>query len=120
MSLHVIHSTPKEGPTIDSYAASEFAGEHPNLVERVIVAADTGRFQPLDEQVVGRVVTEGETIGVLAQRQHKRAIVSRFTGRIIGMLVHPGEHVRQGQPVAWLRVDSRTPVAVARTYFEGR
>jgi biotin carboxyl carrier protein len=85
-------------------AALQLAGERTNLVERVIVATETGRFHPLPEQVVGRVVTRGETIGMIGQRRESRPVVSRFTGRIIDMLVHPGEHVRNGEPIAWLRV----------------
>ena len=29
---------------------------------------------------------------------------SPFTGRLVGMLVSAGERMREGQPVAWLRV----------------
>jgi hypothetical protein len=29
---------------------------------------------------------------------------SPFRGTLMGMLAHPGERLRAGQPVAWLRV----------------
>jgi biotin carboxyl carrier protein len=31
-------------------------------------------------------------------------VCSPFRGRLIGMLAHPGERLREGQPIAWLRV----------------
>ena len=31
-------------------------------------------------------------------------VCSPFRGMLIGMLAQPGERLREGQPVAWLRV----------------
>ena len=34
----------------------------------------------------------------------REAEYESFEGRLVGMLVHPGERLREGQPIAWLRV----------------
>ena len=52
----------------------------------------------------GQVVTEGQVVGVVEARGQAHPVRSAFTGFLVGMLAHPGERVREGQPVAWLRV----------------
>jgi len=77
-------------------------GEQLRVPERVIVAPAVGVFEPAEQahdgveagQAVGHVVTSGEKIPV---RSH-------FTGALVGMLAVAGERVREGQPIAWLRV----------------
>ncbi len=61
---------------------------------------------PADGRVApeGQVVTEGQVVGVVEARGQAHPVRSAFTGFLIGMLAHPGERVREGQPVAWLRV----------------
>ncbi len=87
-------------------------GEDLEVSERVILAPAMGVFQPVagEEQAVavdGRQensVTEGEVVGVVEARGQAVPVRSAFTGFLMGMLAHPGERVREGQPVAWLRV----------------
>jgi biotin carboxyl carrier protein len=80
------------------------AGEALVVPERVIVAPTVGVFRPLI--VVGEddLVAEGQPVGVIEGPGTATPVRSPFAGRLIGMLVHPGERLREGQPVAWLRV----------------
>lgn len=107
-------------------------GEQLEVPERVILAPAVGVFTPLsaeetaavdgqiDGQVDGakgdevvaedrcpegaQVVTEGQVVGVVEARGQAHPVRSAFTGFLVGMLAHPGERVREGQPVAWLRI----------------
>jgi biotin carboxyl carrier protein len=87
-------------------------GEDLEVSERVILAPAVGVFQPVAGEaeavaVDGREeksVTEGEVVGVVEARGQAVPVRSAFSGFLMGMLAHPGERVREGQPVAWLRV----------------
>ena len=85
-------------------------GEDLEVSERVILAPAVGVFQPVageDGNADGngeRSVTEGEVVGVVESRGQAIPVHSAFSGFLMGMLAHPGERVREGQPVAWLRV----------------
>ena len=87
-------------------------GEHLEVAERVILAPAVGVFQPVAEQVETvtvdgreeRSVSEGSVVGVVEARGQAVPVRSAFTGFLMGMLAHPGERVREGQPVAWMRV----------------
>jgi multidrug efflux pump subunit AcrA (membrane-fusion protein) len=75
--------------------------------ERVIVAPCLGVFEPHEPQTVtteGELVAEGQSVGVLQVSGERVEVRSPFAGFLMGMLAHPGERVREGQPVAWLRV----------------
>ncbi len=78
-------------------------GELLDVPERVIVAPSVGIFRP---SVVadGAVVDAGEEIGVVEGLGVSIPVLSPFRGMLIGMLAFPGERLREGQPVAWLRV----------------
>jgi biotin carboxyl carrier protein len=81
--------------------------ERLGVPERVILASAVGSFEPREPQTVtseGEVVSEGQVIGDVHSSQGIVPVVSRFTGFLMGLLAHPGERVRPGQPVAWLRV----------------
>ena len=78
-------------------------GESIEILERIVVAPDRGRFRPLDTEVVGTIVAKGDIVGLTEQRGRLRSVVSTFDGRVVGMLVHPGELVLEGAPIAWLR-----------------
>lgn len=77
-------------------------GELLDVPERMIVAPSVGVFRP--HVAHGNVVDAGEEIGVVEGPGTSMPIRSPFRGMLIGMLAHPGERLREGQPVAWLRV----------------
>ena len=78
-------------------------GEGLLVPERMIVAPTVGTFRPvaLDEN---GPVTAGQTVGMVDGPGTSTPVASPFTGELVGMLVHPGERLREGQPIAWLRV----------------
>lgn len=80
------------------------AGERLDVPERVIVAPAVGVFRPADTVGAGSQLDEGDEIGHVEGPGTKLAVRSPFRGLLIGMLAHPGERLREGQPVAWLRV----------------
>ncbi|HUR18259.1 MAG TPA: hypothetical protein VMZ51_04895 [Acidimicrobiales bacterium] len=85
-------------------------GEELRVPERVILAPALGVFEPTTPEgetateAEGRLVTEGQVVGVVNASGKALPVRSAFTGFLMGMLAHPGERVREGQPVAWLRV----------------
>jgi biotin carboxyl carrier protein len=78
-------------------------GEGLLVPERVIVAPAVGTFRPVafDENAP---VTAGQTVGMVDGPGRSTPVPSPFTGELVRMLVHPGERLREGQPVAWMRV----------------
>ena len=81
-------------------------GEELLVPERVIVAPALGVFQPLAPEVVtseGEIVDAGQAIGTVTVGGEDLPVESPFTGFLMGMLAVPGERVREGQPIAWLR-----------------
>jgi [acyl-carrier-protein] S-malonyltransferase len=98
------------------------AGPHPGeslfTSERVVVAHAAGIFTPApsvvapgpgnggpgatppDPDSAGTEVRVGDLVGHVGRDEVRTA----FEGRLVGFLVHPGERVTPGQPVAWLRV----------------
>jgi len=84
-------------------------GEVLAVPERVIVAPTVGVFRPLADTDVdlteaGELITAGQAIGVVEGPGTSCPILSPFGGTLMGMLAHPGERLRSGQPIAWLRV----------------
>ena len=81
-------------------------GEQLGVPERVILAPALGVFRPVDGDSVpeGEVVEKGQVVGVIEVGGRRLPVRSAFTGLLVGMMAHPGERVREGQPVAWLRV----------------
>lgn len=81
-------------------------GEQLGVPERVILAPALGVFQPVNGTPApeGEVVTEGQVVGVIEVGSRRLPVRSAFTGLLVSMMAHPGERVREGQPVAWLRV----------------
>jgi biotin carboxyl carrier protein len=78
-------------------------GEGLLVPERMIVAPTVGTFRPA-ELGEGEQVVRGQTVGVLEGPGTEIPIESPFAGRLVGMLARPGERIREGQPIAWLRV----------------
>ncbi len=81
-------------------------GEILAVPERVIVAPAVGVFRPLDSTAGDDtvIVAAGQAIGVVEGPGASTPVRSPFPGAIIGMLARAGERVREGQPVAWLRL----------------
>jgi len=79
-------------------------GEGLGVPERMIIAPSVGVFRPLHDVDEGALVDEGQTVGHLDGPGTSTPVYSPFAGRLIGMLVSAGERLREGQPVAWLRV----------------
>jgi len=84
-------------------------GEVLAVPERVIVAPAVGVFHPLSETDLerteaGELILAGQAIGVVEGPGSSTPVRSPFGGFLVGMLAHRGERVREGQPVAWLRL----------------
>jgi multidrug efflux pump subunit AcrA (membrane-fusion protein) len=84
-------------------------GEVLAVPERVIVAPTVGVFRPLADTDVdlteaGELITAGQAIGVVEGPGSSTPVRSPFGGFLVGMLARGGERVREGQPVAWLRL----------------
>jgi biotin carboxyl carrier protein len=81
-------------------------GEVLTVPERVIVAPAPGTFRPAEplEGQVEAPVTEEQVIGFVEGKGHSTPVRSPFGGLLMGLLAHAGERVREGQPVAWLRL----------------
>jgi len=48
-----------------------------------------------------------EAVNTMAEHDIGSLVVMEY-GDLVGMLVHPGERLREGQPIAWLRVHRRS------------
>ena len=82
-------------------------GERLLVPERVIVAPAAGRFEPAPPDVVtteGEIVERGQVVGSVKGPGLDAPVRSVFRGFMMGLLAHDGERVREGQPIAWLRV----------------
>jgi biotin carboxyl carrier protein len=82
-------------------------GERPVVPERVILAPAPGRFRPLENgegAPEAAEVVEEQVIGFVDGVGQSTPVRSPFGGQLMGMMAHEGERVRQGQPVAWLRL----------------
>ncbi len=96
-------------------------GEHLLVPERVIVAPSLGVFRPAPpatDTTEREVVAAGQVIGYLEASGEATPVRSPFTGFLMGMLARPGERMREGQPIAWLRAfadtaDAAVPVGAS-------
>ena len=50
------------------------------------------------------LIAAGQSIGVVEGPGSSTPVRSPFGGFLVGMLARGGERVREGQPVAWLRL----------------
>jgi biotin carboxyl carrier protein len=83
-------------------------GELLVVPERLILAPVPGKFRPLrdDPGPEGDRLDREEVIGFVDGLGRSTPVQSPFHGGLMGLLVSDGERVREGQPVAWLRVAS--------------
>ncbi|MFN8036562.1 MAG: biotin/lipoyl-containing protein [Acidimicrobiia bacterium] len=82
-------------------------GERVHVPERIVVAPAAGLFRPLPPETVtaeGELVALGQALGVVEAPGVSVPICSPFAGFLMGMLAESGERLREGQPVAWLRI----------------
>jgi biotin carboxyl carrier protein len=81
-------------------------GEGLLVPERVIVAPSVGVFRQLfaHDVACGRSIDPGQAVGVIEGPGISTPVCSPFRGVLAGLLAHDGERLRQGEPVAWLRV----------------
>ena len=97
-------------------------GEVLAVPERVIVAPAVGVFRPLADDTdvdlseagqfmagdtptpPGTLIAAGQAIGVVEGPGSSTPVRSPFGGFLVAMLARRGERVREGQPVAWLRL----------------
>ena len=75
-------------------------GEGLLVLERVIVAPSVGVFRPLFRHDTAC----GQPVGVIEGPGVSTPVRSAFRGVLAGLLANDGERMRQGEPVAWLRV----------------
>ena len=79
------------------------AGERLAVPERMIVAPAAGVFRSTATEP-GMTLIAGDVVGVVEGPGTALPVFSPFHGTLMGMLAHSGERLREGQPVAWLRV----------------
>jgi biotin carboxyl carrier protein len=89
--------------------AGSVHGEVLMVPERVILAPAPGKFRPIEDSAGdatsdGSDVARQQVIGFVDGIGHSTPVHSPFHGRLMGLLASAGERVREGQPVAWLRM----------------
>jgi [acyl-carrier-protein] S-malonyltransferase len=75
-------------------------GEHLFATERMIVSPSAGNFSPTPGLVNGTMISVGQVIG----RVGNRDVGSPFNGIVQGMIAVEGERIAPSQPLLWLRV----------------
>jgi biotin carboxyl carrier protein len=88
---------------------NRLTGEALHVRERIVLAPVTGRFvvdtdDEIDPARPGALVLAGSPLGGVVGSGRTTAVTTPFTGVLAGLLAHDGERVREGQPIAWLRV----------------
>jgi len=88
-----MHGGPTPVPTLH--------GEYLVVPERLIVAPSSGRFvtdhTPHD-------LRAGEMVGRVVRSDGVTPVYSNFSGTFMGHLAADGQRVRDGQPLAWIRL----------------
>lgn len=81
-------------------------GELLRLPEKLVLAPAPGTFRPLRSEPGpdGARLAIAEVIGFVDGPRVSVPVQSHFQGHLMGFLAWAGERVREGQPVAWLRV----------------
>lgn len=74
--------------------------------ERLVVAPETGRFHPLPAETFtseGEWVEPGQALAEVLVGERTVPVVSAFRGWVMGMLGLPGQPVRKGDALFWIR-----------------
>lgn len=74
--------------------------------EKVVVSPATGKFQPHPPEIFtteGEWVQDGQSLGEIQNGRDCIAITSSFTGWMMGMLALPGQPVKTGDQLFWIR-----------------
>ena len=74
--------------------------------ERLVVAPCSGRFTPLPTEIYttdGEWVEPGQQIGRVDAGRETVEVRSPFRGWMMGMLALPGQRVREGEALFWVR-----------------
>ncbi len=77
-----------------------------HVPERLVVAPSAGVFLLLPPEATsteGDLVAPGQSIGIIDGPGTSTQVRSPFAGFLMGMLAEPGQRLRAGEPVAWLR-----------------
>ncbi len=80
----------------------ERLGEYLGGPERLVVSPGPGRFEPA--HLPDGEVRHGQVVGTVIRSHEQVAVRSEVAGRFMGHLVDSGERVRDGQPLAWIRL----------------
>jgi biotin carboxyl carrier protein len=92
-----------QGPDAQTLGGFE-AGEFPVVAERVVISPIHGRFEPT--AVDGDDVAAGQLVGEVVRSDERIPVIASIAGRFMGHLAERGERVRDGQPIAWIRLAS--------------
>ena len=87
-------------------ADTALAPEMMVMPERVVVAPCPGRFSPLPPEIFtseGEWVEPGQAIGQVNTVEGRMEVRSPFRGWVMGMLALPGQPVRAGEALFWVR-----------------
>jgi biotin carboxyl carrier protein len=74
--------------------------------ERLVVAPVAGRFSPLPADTFtteGEWVEPGQALATVRAGERAVPVVSAFRGWVMGMLGLPGQPVRAGEALFWIR-----------------
>lgn len=87
--------------------ALEVVADRVLMQERLIVAPETGRFVPLPPEVFtteGEWVEPGSVLALVRNGVQEYEVSSGWRGWVMGMLAIPGQPVRRGEGLFWVRL----------------
>jgi hypothetical protein len=83
-------------------------GEVLHVQERLVLSPVTGRFvadgDAAGPATAGDIVLAGSSVGDVVGSGETTPVTTPFTGVLVGLLALHGERVREGQPIAWMRL----------------
>lgn len=90
-------------------SSSEIQGEHFAARERLVIAPQSGIFEPAGAIRTGAPVSAGQVVGHLTNGRERTPVVSPFAGTTGASLALAGERLISHQPVMWLSLGSDAP-----------